>query len=77
VGHNCQSATDFHDEVKGLIALGFRCLDRKRNEIARATPSGRLPLPLRGELRLNVIIIIIIIIKQNGVHLTLRGLGFE
>jgi len=33
VGHSCQSAADFHDEVKGLLAPGSRCLDRKRNEI--------------------------------------------
>jgi len=33
VGHSCQSAADFHDEVKGLLAPGSRCLDREREEI--------------------------------------------
>jgi len=33
VGHSWQSAADFHDEVKGLLSSGSRCLDRNRYEI--------------------------------------------
>jgi len=33
VRHSCQSAADFHDEVKGLLAPGSGCLDRKRDNI--------------------------------------------